>query len=81
MTYTAAKRAKKSLLGDDLESQAKQFRLLPAHVDLVCAAGPPLSVEDHEGTRRFQGLFIRPGISLPSSTLHRQGRNIHKGDF
>ena len=44
-----------------------QFRLLPAYVDAVRAADPQvhvrLSVEDREGTRRFQRLFICPGIS------------------
>ena len=37
ITYGAAKRAKKNLLGDDLESQVMQFRVLPAYVDVVCA--------------------------------------------
>ena len=66
ITHTATKRAKKSFLGDDLESQAMQFRLLPAYVDAVRAADPQshvrLSVEDREGTCRFQRLFICPGI-------------------
>ena len=64
ITYAAAKRAKKNLLGDDLENQAMKFRLLLAYVDAVCTADPQahvrLSVEDREGTRRFQRLFICP---------------------
>ena len=44
-----------------------QFRLLPAYLDAVRAADPQshvrLSVEDREGMRRFQRLFICPGIS------------------
>ena len=67
ISYITEKRAKKNLLGDDLENQAMQFRLLPACVDAIRAAGPQahvrLSVEDREGTRRFQRLFICPGIS------------------
>ena len=67
ITYAAAKRAKKNLLGDDLENQAMQFRLLPAYVDAVCTtdlqAHVRLSVEDRERMRRFQGLFICPSIS------------------
>ena len=69
----------KSLLGDDLESQAMQFCLLPVDVDAVCAADPRaharLSVEDREGkVRRFQILFTclasvakRGAIAGPSS--------------
>ena len=67
ITYDAAKRAKKYLLGDDLESQAMQFRLLPAYMDAVRIADPQahvcLSVEDREGTSCFQRLFICPSIS------------------
>ena len=66
ITYGAAERAKKSLPGDDLESQAMQFRVLLAYVDAVCPADlrahVRLSVEDCEGTRRFQRLFICTGI-------------------
>ena len=66
ITYAAAKHAKKNPLGDDLENQAMQFRLLPAYADAVCTAGPQahvrLSVEVREGTCRFQRLFICPGI-------------------
>ena len=67
VTYPAAKRAKKNLLGGDLESQAMQLRLLPTFVDAVHIADPQahvrLSVEDREGTRRFQRLLICPSIS------------------
>ena len=58
ITYGAAKRAKKYLLGDDLDSQAMQFHLLPAFMDAVHIADPQahvrLSVENREGTRRIQ---------------------------
>ena len=64
ITYDAAKRAKKYLLGDDLESQAMQFRLLPAYMDVVHIADPQAHVRLSIGrTRRFQRLFICPGIS------------------
>ena len=69
ITYTAAKRATKNLLGNDLENWAMQFRLLPAYVDAICVADPQahvrLSVKDREGPGacRFQRLFICPGIS------------------
>ena len=33
ITYDAAKKAKKLLLGDDLQEQAHQFELLPAYID------------------------------------------------
>ena len=40
---------------------------MPAFVDAVRAADPEarvqLSIEDREGTRRFQPLFICPGVS------------------
>ena len=35
ITYDAAKKAKKLLLGDDLQEQAHQFELLPAYIDAV----------------------------------------------
>ena len=63
ITYAAKKRAKKSPLGDDLESQAMQFRLLPAYCATDPRAHVRLSVEDREGTRHFLRLFICPGIS------------------
>ena len=51
----------------DLENQAMQFRLLLTYVDAICAEGPQaqvhISVEGHEGRRRFERLFNCPGIS------------------
>ena len=40
ISYDAAKRAKKYLLGDDLEVQAAQFQLLPACTDAIRSAEP-----------------------------------------
>ena len=67
ITYHAANKPKRLLLGDDLKQQGHQFQLLPAYIDAVRAADPEarvqLSIEDREGTRRFQRLFICPGVS------------------
>jgi hypothetical protein len=67
INYEAAKKAKKSALGDDLIQQAEQFGRLPAYVDALQAADPAahtrLSIENREGTRRFQRIFICPGTS------------------
>ena len=65
ISYDAAKRAKKYLLGDDLEVQAAQFQLLPAYTDAIRSADPNarvvLSIENREGTQRLQRIFICPG--------------------
>ena len=67
ISYDAAKRAKKYLLGDDLEVQAAQFQLLPAYTNAIRSADPNarvvLSIENREGTQRFQRIFICPGVS------------------
>ena len=67
ITYDAAKKAKKRLLSDDLQQQAHQFELLPAYIDAVQTADPEariqLSIENREGTRQFQQLFVCPSVS------------------
>ena len=67
INYDAAKKAKRLVLGDDMVDQARQFALLPAYMERIQHADPlahcRLSVEDREGTNRFQRLFICPGVS------------------
>ena len=67
ITYNTTKNSKRLLLSDDLQQQGYQFQLPPADTDAVREADPEahaqLSIEDREGTRRFQRLFICPGAS------------------
>ena len=67
ISYDAAKRAKKHLLGDDLVVQAAQFQLLPACADAIRSADPNarvvLAIDNQDGTQRFQRIFICPGVS------------------
>ena len=67
INYEAAKKVKKLALGDDLIQQAEKFGRLPANVDALQAADPTAHtrqwIENREGTRRIQRIFICPGTS------------------
>jgi len=70
ISYQAAKKAKSFVLGDDIQQQGNQFRLLPAYIDAVRKADPHAHVHlqtgIHEGVQRFQRLFICPEVSAES---------------
>jgi hypothetical protein len=64
------KTAKKLFLHGSDESHAKQFELLPSYVDTTKAANPNthihLSLDDRNGTRCYERIFIVPSASTRS---------------
>jgi len=57
VSYQAAHKAKKTILGDGLQQQGNQFRLLPAYLDAVRTSEPQAVV--HLQRYNFWGICFR----------------------